>query len=142
MVHPFYPYSTHGAQKWSFTRPLFFKKIWQNFVIIETQVVELSTVHCFEHSRKCLMAINLTNLHKFSYEWSIISGTLVSIVQGLGSITESLAPFLHDVIYMSTFLDNSCSVYLLEDGLELWLVALQNSKHLLPQWMQLGELNT
>ena len=68
----------------------------------------------------------------------LISGTLVSIVQGLGSITESLAPFLHDVIYMSTHLNNSCSVYLLEDGLELWLVALQNSKHLLPQWMQLA----
>jgi len=67
-----------------------------------------------------------------------ILGTLVSIVQGLGSITESLAPFLHDVIYMSTHLNNSCSVYLLEDGLELWLVALQNSKHLLPQWMQLA----
>ena len=39
---------------------------------------------------------------------------------------------------MSTHLNNSCSVYLLEDGLELWLVALQNSKHLLPQWMQLA----
>ena len=30
------------------------------------------------------------------------------------------------------------SVYLLEDGLELWLVALQNSRQLLPQWMQLA----
>lgn len=67
-----------------------------------------------------------------------ILGTLVSIVQGLGSITESLAPFLYDVIFMSTNLNNSCSVYLLEDGLELWLVSLQNSRHLLPQWMQLA----
>ncbi len=67
-----------------------------------------------------------------------ILGTLVSIVQGLGTITESLAPFLHDVISMSTNLNNSCSVYLLEDGLELWLVALQNSRVLLPQWMSLA----
>ena len=67
-----------------------------------------------------------------------ILGTLVSIVQGLGSITESLAPFLYEVIFLSTNLNNSCSVYLLEDGLELWLVSLQNTRSLLPQWMQLA----
>ena len=67
-----------------------------------------------------------------------ILGTLVSIVQGLGTITESLAPFLYEVIQMSTNLNNTCSVYLLEDGLELWLVALQNSRNLLPQWMNLS----
>jgi len=67
-----------------------------------------------------------------------ILGTLVSIVQGLGTITESLAPFLYEVIQMSTNLNNSCSVYLLEDGLELWLVALQNSRNLLPQWLNLS----
>ena len=67
-----------------------------------------------------------------------ILATLVSIVQGLGSITETLAPFLYEVIFMSTNLNNPCSVYLLEDGLELWLVSLQNSRQLLPQWMQLA----
>ena len=67
-----------------------------------------------------------------------ILGTLVSIVQGLGTITESLAPFLYEVIQMSTNLNNPCSVYLLEDGLELWLVALQNSRNLLPQWLNLS----
>ena len=95
---------------------------------------------------------------------SILS-TLVSIVQGLGTITESIAPFLQDVIMLSTNINNPCrfvytfiisclfvyffrqitfyflltfSVYLLEDGLELWLVALQNSRQLLPQWLQLS----
>ena len=68
-----------------------------------------------------------------------ILGTLVSIVQGLGSITESLAPFLYDVVFLATNLNNTCHVYLLEDGLELWLVALQNSKQLLPQWLQLAQ---
>ena len=26
MMHSFYPYSAHRAQKWSFTKPLFFKQ--------------------------------------------------------------------------------------------------------------------
>ena len=38
---------------------------------------------------------------------------------------------------LSTNINNPCSVYLLEDGLELWLVSLQNSRQLLPQWMHL-----
>lgn len=63
--------------------------------------------------------------------------TLVFIVQGLGTISETLAPFLFSVIHMSTDLNNKCSVYLLEDGLELWLVSLHNSKRILPQWLQL-----
>ena len=66
-----------------------------------------------------------------------ILNTLVFIVQGLGTITEKLAPFLYVVIQMATDLRNRCSVYLLEDGLELWLVSLHNSRNLLPQWMQL-----
>ncbi len=66
-----------------------------------------------------------------------ILNTLVFIVQGLGTITEKLAPFLYIVIQMATDLNNQCSVYLLEDGLELWLVALHNSRNLLPQWLQL-----
>ena len=32
---------------------------------------------------------------------------------------------------------NEESVYLLEEGLELWLATLHNSKTLLPQWMEL-----
>ena len=41
------------------------------------------------------------------------------------------------MVKVSTDLDDKQSVYLLEDGLELWLTALHNSKHLLPQWMQM-----
>ena len=38
---------------------------------------------------------------------SILS-TLVSIVQGLGTITESIAPFLQEVIMLSTNINNPC----------------------------------
>ena len=41
--------------------------------------------------------------------------------------------FPSNYIFLLTF-----SVYLLEDGLELWLVSLQNSRQLLPQWLQLS----
>ena len=45
--------------------------------------------------------------------------------------------FFHSVVKVSTDLEDKQSVYLLEDGLELWLAALHNSKQLLPQWMQM-----
>ena len=41
------------------------------------------------------------------------------------------------MVKVSTDLEDKQSVYLLEDGLELWLAALHNSKQLLPQWMQM-----
>ena len=59
------------------------------------------------------------------------------LFQGLGTITENLAPFLFSVINMATDLSNLSSVYLLEDGLELWLAVLHNSKNMLPHWMEL-----
>jgi len=59
--------------------------------------------------------------------------------KGLGTISETLAPFLYEVISLSTNMQISASVYLLEDGLELWMNVLHNTKHLLPCWMQLTE---
>ena len=41
------------------------------------------------------------------------------------------------VIKLSVDSRNDESVYLLEEGLELWLATLHNSKTLLPQWMEL-----
>ena len=63
--------------------------------------------------------------------------TLVVIVQSLGTSSQSIAPFIFSVVKLSTDLDDNSSVYLLADGLELWLAALHNSKYLLPQWMEL-----
>ena len=63
--------------------------------------------------------------------------TLIVIVQGLGTASEAIAPFVYCVIKLSVDSKNEESVYLLEEGLELWLATLHNSKTLLPQWMEL-----
>merc|ERR1719220_3389101 len=54
---------------------------------------------------------------------SILS-TLVFIVQGLGTVSKGLLPFLGPVLELSTDLTQDCHIYLLEDGLELWLTLL------------------
>uniref|UniRef100_T1IKF5 Importin N-terminal domain-containing protein n=1 Tax=Strigamia maritima TaxID=126957 RepID=T1IKF5_STRMM len=59
-----------------------------------------------------------------------ILSTLVQLVQGLGPESEKLYPFLIPVIQLSTDLQQSVSVYLMEDGLELWLASLQNSSRM------------
>ena len=81
---------------------------------------------------------------------SILS-TLVFIVQGLGTVSEGLLPFLGPVLELSTDLTQDCHIYLLEDGLELWLTLLHNTAqpypallHLLPRippLLQLGSEN-
>lgn len=57
---------------------------------------------------------------------SILS-TLVFIVQGLGTVSESLLPFLGPVLDLATDLQQQAHIYLLEDGLELWLTLLHNT---------------
>ncbi|XP_023328884.1 importin-11 [Eurytemora carolleeae] len=53
--------------------------------------------------------------------------TLVFIVQGLGTVSEGLLPFLAPVLDLSTDLTQESHIYLLEDGLELWLTVLHNT---------------
>ena len=60
----------------------------------------------------------------------LILSTLVFIVQGLGTMCSSLSPFLLPLIHLSTDLSSPMSVYLLEDGLELWLAVLHNTKEM------------
>ena len=43
----------------------------------------------------------------------------------LGMIPESITPFVYQVIEMSTNVNDPSTVYLLEEGLELWLVVIQ-----------------
>jgi len=57
---------------------------------------------------------------------SILS-TLVYIVQGLGTVSEGLLPFLGPVLELSIDLTQDSHIYLLEDGLELWLTILHNT---------------
>lgn len=49
------------------------------------------------------------------------------IFQGLGILSEQLYPFLVPVIKFSTDVTQEPHIYLLEDGLELWNVTLENS---------------
>ncbi|NWU72207.1 IPO11 protein, partial [Pterocles burchelli] len=59
--------------------------------------------------------------------------TLIHLVQGLGANSKNLYPFLLPVIQLSTDVSQPPHVYLLEDGLELWLVTLENSPSLTPE---------
>ncbi|NXL38847.1 IPO11 protein, partial [Glaucidium brasilianum] len=63
--------------------------------------------------------------------------TLIHLVQGLGADSRSLYPFLLPVIQLSTDVSQPPHVYLLEDGLELWLVTLENSPFLTPELLSI-----
>ncbi|XP_069689548.1 importin-11 isoform X2 [Periplaneta americana] len=66
-----------------------------------------------------------------------IVSTLVHLVKALGTVSESLSPFLLPVIQLSTDVQQDCHVYLLEDGLELWLAVLENSSSMSHDLLQL-----
>lgn len=66
-----------------------------------------------------------------------IVSTLVHLVQALGAESGALGPFLLPVIGLSTDVHQDCHVYLLEDGLELWLAVLENSPGLTAELLQL-----
>lgn len=50
-----------------------------------------------------------------------------------------LAPFLYPVISLSTNIEEPSHVYLLEDGLDLWLAVLENSPAITPELLVLCE---
>ncbi|XP_063996081.1 importin-11 [Pogoniulus pusillus] len=68
--------------------------------------------------------------------WAILT-TLIHLVQGLGAESKNLYPFLLPVIQLSTDVCQPPHVYLLEDGLELWLVTLENSPCLTPELLRI-----
>uniref|UniRef100_A0A672QD37 Importin-11 n=1 Tax=Sinocyclocheilus grahami TaxID=75366 RepID=A0A672QD37_SINGR len=61
----------------------------------------------------------------------------VCVVQGLGAESKNLYPFLLPVIQLSTDVSQPPHVYLLEDGLELWLVTLENSPAITPELLRI-----
>uniref|UniRef100_A0A665X7J0 Importin 11 n=1 Tax=Echeneis naucrates TaxID=173247 RepID=A0A665X7J0_ECHNA len=63
--------------------------------------------------------------------------TLIHLVQGLGAESKNLYPFLLPVIQLSTDVSQPPHVYLLEDGLELWLVTLENSPAVTPELLRI-----
>uniref|UniRef100_A0A0K8S003 Importin-11 n=1 Tax=Crotalus horridus TaxID=35024 RepID=A0A0K8S003_CROHD len=63
--------------------------------------------------------------------------TLIHLIQGLGAESKNLYSFLLPVIQLSTDVSQPPHVYLLEDGLELWLVTLENSPCLTPELLRI-----
>ncbi|OXB62519.1 hypothetical protein ASZ78_013208 [Callipepla squamata] len=59
------------------------------------------------------------------------------LLQGLGAESKNLYPFLLPIIQLSTDVSQPPHVYLLEDGLELWLVTLENSPCLTPELLRI-----
>ncbi|XP_049341459.1 importin-11 [Astyanax mexicanus] len=62
---------------------------------------------------------------------------LIHLVQGLGAESRNLYPFLLPVIQLSTDVSQPPHVYLLEDGLELWLVTLENCPAITPELLRI-----
>nr|XP_006134494.1 importin-11 isoform X1 [Pelodiscus sinensis] len=63
--------------------------------------------------------------------------TLIHLIQGLGADSKNLYPFLLPIIQLSTDVSQPPHVYLLEDGLELWLVTLENSPCVTPELLRI-----
>ena len=61
------------------------------------------------------------------------------LVQAIGDVPVQLAPFLYPVISLSTNIEEPAHVYLLEDGLDLWLAVLENSPEMTPEMLILCE---
>ncbi|XP_068167834.1 importin-11 isoform X1 [Antennarius striatus] len=61
----------------------------------------------------------------------------IHLVQGLGAESKNLYPFLLPVIQLSTDVSQPPHVYLLEDGLALWLVTLENSPAITPELLRI-----
>ncbi|XP_075039084.1 importin-11 isoform X2 [Mixophyes fleayi] len=63
--------------------------------------------------------------------------TLVHLVKGLGGDSQNVYPFLLPVIQLSTDVSQPPHIYLLEDGLELWLVTLENCISVTPELLRI-----
>lgn len=61
----------------------------------------------------------------------------LQIVRAVCDVPVQLSPFLYPVISLSTNINEPSHVYLLEDGLDLWLAVLENSAVMTPELLAL-----
>ena len=66
-----------------------------------------------------------------------VVATLVHVVNGLCGKHESMLPFLINVIHTCTDISSSAHIYLLIDGLDLWLALLHNTQTMNESLLQL-----
>lgn len=79
-----------------------------------------------------------TNLKNFITNFSFIILFQLQLIIASSEVPPFVNPFLYPVIAMSTNKDEPTHIYFLEDGLELWLVVIQNSTSLTPELLQLS----
>ncbi|XP_053557296.1 importin-11 [Bombina bombina] len=63
--------------------------------------------------------------------------TLIQLIKGLGEESNNLYDFLLPIIQLSTDVSQPPHIYLLEDGLELWLVTLENCAAITPELLRI-----
>ncbi|XP_025912194.1 importin-11 isoform X3 [Apteryx rowi] len=101
------------------------------------EVTECDTKMHVLHVLSCVIErVNMQSEEHNMLRCAILT-TLIHLVQGLGADSKNLYPFLLPVIQLSTDVSQPPHVYLLEDGLELWLVTLENSPCLTPELLRI-----
>ncbi|EDW10618.1 importin-11 [Drosophila mojavensis] len=75
--------------------------------------------------------------HEYNMLRCAIIGTLEQLVRTIRDVPESMKPFLYSVIELSTDLQQRSHVYLIEDGIMLWLAVIGNSTALTPELLGL-----
>ncbi|KAM4709489.1 importin-11 [Discoglossus pictus] len=63
--------------------------------------------------------------------------TLIQLIKGLGEDSKNLYSFLLPIIQLSTDVSQPPHIYLLEDGLELWLVTMENCPAITPELLRI-----
>lgn len=56
-----------------------------------------------------------------------IISSLLQIIKAIEELPQSIAPFIYQVVSISTNIADPSTVYLMDEGLELWLVVVQYS---------------
>ncbi|KAM8711973.1 hypothetical protein ACLKA7_012481 [Drosophila subpalustris] len=78
-----------------------------------------------------------SELNEYNMLRCAIIGTLEQLVRTIRDVPESMKPFLYSVIELSTDLQQRSHVYLIEDGIMLWLAVIGNSTTLTPELLAL-----
>jgi hypothetical protein len=63
----------------------------------------------------------------------------LQIIKAVYDIPEIILKFIYNIIKMSTNVNEPSHVYLIEEGLELWLLTVQNSPVLNDDLLAMGE---
>ena len=104
-------------------------------------LIERVDIHIRPYSAQ--LADYLPFLWEESADYNMLRCSIVTtfhhLVKSFGAQSVNYHPFLIPVLHYSTDTNNPASVYLLEDGLELWNITVQNSVQMTPDMLKLFE---